>query len=234
MMKPMTKFVLAACAAMTLNAGAALAQTPGDDGYLVNNGQNVARSGFGLCWHTAEWKPGSPDDCNPAPKPVAAAPAPGPAPMAAAAPPAPVVVAQVPPPPARPLSQKISFSADALFDFDKAVLKPKGKEMLDGLVQQLDGADYGTLTATGHTDRFGTDSYNQKLSERRADAVKAYLVSKSIPATRVAVLGKGETQPVTKAGDCKGAKTAKVVACLQPDRRVDVEMSGTKTVAAAR
>jgi len=233
-MKPMTKFVLAACAAMALNSASTLAQTAGNDGYLVNNGQNVTKSGFGLCWHTSEWKPGSPDDCNPAPKPIAAAPAPAPAPMAAMAPPpAPVVVAQVPAPP-RPLSQKISFSADALFDFDKAVLKPKGKEMLDGLVQQISGADYGTLTATGHTDRFGTDNYNQKLSERRADAVKAYLVSKEIPATRIAALGKGEAQPVTKPGDCKGAKTAKVVACLQPDRRVDVEMSGSKTVAANR
>ncbi|HXC37300.1 MAG TPA: OmpA family protein [Burkholderiales bacterium] len=234
-MKPMTKFVLAACAAMALNSAAALAQTSGDDGYLVNNGQNVTKSGFGLCWHTAEWKPGSPDDCSPAPKPVAAAPAPAPAPapVAAVSPPPAPVVAQAPPP-ARPLQQKISFSADALFDFDKAVLKPKGKEMLDGLVQQISGADYGTLTATGHTDRFGTDKYNQRLSERRAGAVKAYLVSRDIPASRIEAFGKGETQPVTKPGECKGAKTAKVVACLQPDRRVDVEMSGSKTVAASR
>jgi OOP family OmpA-OmpF porin len=97
-----------------------------------------------------------------------------------------------------------------------------------GVRIQLNGATYNTIGATGHTDRFGSDTYNQKLSERRANAVKDYLVSRDIPAGRISADGKGETQPVTKAGDCLGAKSAKVIACLQPDRRVDVEVTGTQ------
>ena len=123
-----------------------------------------------------------------------------------------------------------ALSGDALFAFDKAVLKPEGKVMLDGLVTQLSGATYDNIQATGHTDRFGSNAYNQKLSERRANAVKDYLSSKDVMASRIDAQGKGETQPVTKAGDCQGAKSVKVVACLQPDRRVDIEMTGAKTV----
>jgi OOP family OmpA-OmpF porin len=134
----------------------------------------------------------------------------------------------------KPLPQKISFSGDALFAFDKSALKPEGKVMLDGLVSQLDGAAYDHIVATGHTDRFGSNAYNQKLSERRARAVKDYLVSKNVQASRIEAAGKGETQPVTRAGDCRGAKSTKVVACLQPDRRVDVEMNGTKAVTGSR
>ena len=127
--------------------------------------------------------------------------------------------------------QKISFSADALFAFDRSVLKPEGKAMLDGLADQLNGATYDVILVTGHADRFGSAKYNQKLSERRANTVKEYLVFKGIQASRIDAEGKGETQPITKAGDCKGAKSAKVIACLQPDRRVDVEMKGTKSSA---
>ncbi len=128
------------------------------------------------------------------------------------------------------MPQKISFSGDALFAFDKSVLKPEGRVLLDGLVTQLSGATYDNIQATGHTDRFGSNAYNQKLSERRANAVKDYLASKDVMASRIDAQGKGETQPVTKAGDCQGAKSVKVVACLQPDRRVDIEMTGAKTV----
>jgi len=126
------------------------------------------------------------------------------------------------------LPQQINFSADAMFAFDKAVLKPEGKAMLDDLARTLNGAQYDAVRATGQTDRFGSNQYNQKLSERRANAVKDYLVSRDIPANRINAVGMGETQPVTKAGDCLGAKSAKVIACLQPDRRVDVEVNGTK------
>ena len=80
------------------------------------------------------------------------------------------------------------------------------------------------------TDRFGSNEYNQKLSERRANTVKDYLVSKNVQASRIDAEGRGETQPVTKADDCRGAKSAKVIACLQPDRRVDVELTGAKTI----
>jgi OOP family OmpA-OmpF porin len=87
-----------------------------------------------------------------------------------------------------------------------------------------------SISAEGHTDRFGTNKYNQDLSERRVAAVKAYLVSKGIDSGTVRTTAKGETQPVTKAGDCKGAKSAKVIACLQPDRRVEIEVTGSRLV----
>jgi OOP family OmpA-OmpF porin len=147
--------------------------------------------------------------------------------------PAPVVVpapvALVPAPAAvLPMPQKMSFSADALFAFDKSELKPDGKVMLEDLARQLKGASYDAIFVTGHADRLGRDAYNQKLSERRADTVKAFLVSQNIAADRVSAKGMGETQPVTKAGDCKGNKSASVIACLQPDRRVDVEVKASK------
>jgi hypothetical protein len=84
------------------------------------------------------------------------------------------------------------------------------------------------VIAVGHADRIGSAAYNQKLSEKRAMAVKEYLVAKGIPANRVYTEGKGSKQPVTKPDQCKGAKSAKVIACLQPDRRVDIELIGTK------
>jgi OOP family OmpA-OmpF porin len=164
--------------------------------------------------------------CDPVLK-MAAAPTPAamptPAAVAPAAlmPPANVVVVA-------PMAQKISFSGDALFGFDKAVLRPESQTLLDGLVTQVNGASYDTIVVTGHTDRFGSSAYNQKLSEQRAQSVKSYLVSKNIQANRIDAIGKGETQPMTKSGDCKGAQTAKLIACLQPDRRVDIEMTGSK------
>ncbi len=236
-MKPMAKFVFAALAAMALIPATALAQDTRNQGYLVDTyGNNIATSSnSGLCWRDSDWTPArSVEPCDPTNKPMAAAPAPAPAPMAAvvaAAQPAPI---PQPAPAAAPLLQKISFSADALFAFDKSVLKPEGKAMLDDLVRQLNGATYGVISATGHTDRFGSDAYNQKLSERRADTVKEYLVSRDILASRINAEGKGETQPVTKSGDCAGAKSVKVIACLQPDRRVDVEIQGTKTLTSSR
>lgn len=218
-MKPRTRFAIAACAATALLPALALAQDSRNQGYLVDTSGQIVRSGTGLCWHTSDWTPArAVEPCDPTIKPLAAAPA-------AVAP------APVPPPPpaaAKPLPQKMSFSADALFAFDKSVLKPEGKTMLDSLVRQLEGATYDVITVTGHADRFGSNAYNQKLSERRANAVKEYLVSKDIPASRITAEGKGETQPVTKSGDCQGAKSAKVIACLQPDRRVDVDVQGAK------
>ena len=233
-MNPVAKLIIAAFAATTLSPLAVMAEGTNNPDYLVEpaSANTVVRSGFGLCWHTAEWTPSSTSEpCDPASAPVAVV----------APPPAkpPVVIAAVPPAPPAPepakaIPQKIGFSGDALFAFDKSVLKPEGKTMLDGLVSKIGGATSDTITVTGHTDRFGSNAYNQKLSERRAQAVKDYLVSKNVQAGSIGAEGKGETQPVTKASDCLGAKSAKVVACLQPDRRVDVEMTGTKIVTGSR
>ena len=151
-----------------------------------------------------------------APEPVAAVPAPEPV--------------AVMPPPAPALPTKVTFSADSLFDFDKAAVKPEGRQALDKFAADLKGASFDAITVTGHTDRIGSHDYNTKLSTRRAEAVKSYLAeSAGIPADKIAARGVDGSDPVTKPGDCKGNKaTRALIACLQPDRRVEVEVSGTK------
>ena len=125
---------------------------------------------------------------------------------------------------------KVTFSADSLFAFDKATVKPAGKQSLDKLAADLRGVNFDVITVTGHTDRIGSHAYNMGLSTRRAEAVKAYLVqSAGIPAGKIAARGTDGSDPVTKPGECKGKKaTKKLIACLQPDRRVEVEVSGTR------
>lgn len=207
----------------------AFAAGEGKKGYLVDSQNGVVRSGFGLCWHTGFWTPADAiEECDGGlAKPVAApAPAPAPEPAAPAAASAPVVVNEPAPAPApaavvapAPTAEKVTYSADAFFDFDKAVLKPEGKATLQSLVAKLKDTDIEVIVATGHTDWTGSDAYNLKLSMRRAKAVKAFLVSKGIPEARVFVEGKGESQPTadnrTKDGRAK-------------NRRVDIEVVGTK------
>jgi OOP family OmpA-OmpF porin len=162
------------------------------------------------------------------PVPVVLPPAPPPAaaPIVAAAPePVPP-----PPPPPPPPRRKVSFSADSLFVFGKDTLNPGGKEDLDRFAAELKGAQFRVITVTGHTDRLGSQDYNVKLSTRRAERVKAYLVeSAGIPAERITTLGADGSDPVTKPGECKGERrTPKLIECLQPDRRVDVEVEATQ------
>jgi OOP family OmpA-OmpF porin len=127
---------------------------------------------------------------------------------------------------------KITLAADALFDFNKAVLRAEGKAKLDEIAARGKQINLEVIIAVGHTDRIGKDAYNQKLSERRAAAVKQYLVGKGIAADRVYTEGKGKTQPVT--GDscrdlgAESGRNKKLVECLQPDRRVDIELIGTR------
>jgi len=193
-------------------------------GYATDTATKVVRNSYGECWHAGFWTPSMAiAECDPSlikqvePVKVAeATPEPAPAPA-----PAPVVVA-------KPVPQKVSFSADALFAFDKAVLKPEGMQELDGLVANLNGVDYDNIQVTGHTDRIGSDKYNQTLSEERANAVREYLISKDIPANRITAAGMGESQPVTQASDCTGPRSQKLITCLQPDRRVEIEVAGTK------
>ncbi len=206
-----------------LVSGAATAQSnnPTKEGYLVDTRGNVAKSGFGLCWHTGYWTPAlAIEECDPDLVKKAMAPAPAPQQLAAVAPP--------PPPAPKPAAAKVKLNADTLFDFDKAVLRPAGKEALDDFYAKTRDINPEVITAVGHADRFGTNAYNQNLSERRAMAVKTYLMGKGIADNRVYTEGKGETQPVTKADECKGPKSAKVIACLQPDRRVEIEVVGTR------
>ncbi|WP_434516884.1 OmpA family protein [Dechloromonas sp. ARDL1] len=210
---------------LALLAGIGFSAVAQERVYLIDQRDVVAKSGFGLCWRDGYWTPaaaaadkaGCECDKDLLPKetcePKAAA-----APAGAAAAPAGV----------KPSGEKITVAADALFDFNKAVLRPEGKAKLDDLVSKAKAIKLEVILAVGHTDRIGNDAYNQKLSEKRAAAVKEYLVAKGIEANRVYTEGKGEKQPVT--GDkCKGdKKTAALISCLQPDRRVDIEVIGTK------
>ena len=205
-----------------------MAQVNGkNQGYLVDQDFKVVTAvGGTVCVRTSDWTPARAAAaeagafCDPdlvAKKTAAPAPAPK-----AAGPATPK------PAPEKLLPQKINFSADALFDFDKADLRPEGNAMLDDLTRVLQGATYEVILAIGHADRIGSAQYNQKLSLRRADAVKKYLVEKGIAPNRVYTDGKGKTQPVTKPADCRMKNRKALIACLQPDRRVDVEVSGTK------
>ncbi len=187
--------------------------------YVIDQRNVVAKSGFGLCWRTGYWTPaaaakdpaGCECDRDLIPKEVCDPPKPA----------APVALP-------KPSAEKITVAADALFDFDKAVLRPEGKAKLDELVAKSKAIKLEVILVVGHTDRIGSAAYNLKLSDRRAAAVKSYLVSKGVEANRVYTEGKGKTQPVT--GDkCKGnAATKALIACLQPDRRADIEIIGTK------
>lgn len=167
-----------------------------------------------------------------APTPVARQYTPEPVVVAEAPPPVLVPAPMPPPPPPAPVPVpvKVSFSADSLFDFDHAVVKPAGRLELDKLAGDLRGVDYDVINVTGHTDRIGSHAYNLKLSTRRAEAVSAYLVaSGGIPSQKINAQGVNGSDPLTKPGDCVGTKTTPaLITCLQPDRRVDIEVTGKR------
>ena len=201
-----------------LFASAALATAAGAqtiDNWKNGTNELVWKNGTNeLCWRNAFWTPATAaPGCDGAlVAPVAAAPAPvvAPAPAAAPAPaPAPAPVA----------ASKVTYAADAFFDFDKSVLKPAGKAKLDDIVSKVGGLNLEVIIAVGHTDAIGTDAYNQKLSVRRAEAVKAYLVSKGIEKNRVYTEGKGEKQPVADNKTSEGRAK---------NRRVEIEVVGTR------
>ncbi|MDQ1817929.1 OmpA family protein [Massilia sp. CCM 9210] len=235
-MKKLVSLMLAASAI----AGSAMAQqsppfapvttdimaTKPNSAYVQDARGVIARDPFGLCWRTGYWTPADAvpgcdlplcvepaklenGKCVSPPEPVTPPPTPG-----AVVTPPPVVA----PPPVT--SEKVSFSADALFDFDKSVLKAEGKGKLDDLSSKLQGINLEVIIAVGHTDSVGTDAYNQKLSIRRAEAVKAYLQAKGIEANRIYTEGKGESQPVADNKSAEGRAK---------NRRVEVEVVGTRT-----
>jgi len=225
-MKKLNKVALMfAAAALASAAGAQTRVTAADGGNRVDNwvnatGDLVWKNGTNeLCWRDANWTPATAaKGCDGAL--VVAAPAP--APIAAPAPPVATPPAPAPtpaPPPPPPAATKVTYAADAFFDFDKSVLKPEGKAKLDDLVGKVKDINLEVIIAVGHTDSVGTDAYNQRLSVRRAEAVKAYLVSKGIEKNRVYTEGKGEKQPVADNKTSEGRAK---------NRRVEIEVVGTR------
>jgi OOP family OmpA-OmpF porin len=213
------KVVLAASAVVIgLVAAPAFAQAgKGTQGYVTDTRNAIVKDPYNLCWRTGYWTPAIANcECDkdllprevcepPPPKPAVAPPPPKPAPA--------------PKPAPKPVTEKVTFAADVFFDFDKAILKPEGKAKLDDLVGKLKGIALEVIIAIGHTDSIGTAEYNQKLSVRRAEAVKAYLVSKGIEPNRIYTEGKGKTQPIADNRTAEGRAK---------NRRVEIEVVGTR------
>ena len=215
----------------TIVSGFAYAASKAPNGYLADSNGNIVRSGTGECWHTGTWTkadavvPG----CDGVPEKAVSAATSGSekksgntanqssaAPAAAdksaasgsASAAAPVAA-----------SEKVTFETDALFGFDKADLQPEGKTKLEDLASKLQGTDIEIIVVTGHTDSTGPAAYNEKLSKRRANAARNFLISKGLPADRIFAKGKGEQQPI--ASNKTSAGRAK-------NRRVDIEVVGKR------
>lgn len=140
------------------------------------------------------------------------------------------VPASVPPVPPKNRVVRLTLDAALLFDFNKAVLRPTGKNELDKLLSELQDMEVDAITVVGHTDRIGSAPANRKLSQRRADSVKEYLASNHVAPGKIVARGAGSTQPITKPAECKGLKGRKLIDCLQPDRRVEIVASGGEFV----
>ncbi len=224
-----SRIILNALAMASISlAGIASAHEVPKEGYLIDSRGNVVKNNYNECWKTGYWTPAMAiEECDPdlvkKDKPKAAeakAPAPAPAPVAG---------------PDKAAFVAITLQAETLFDFDKSVLRADGKKILDdevvGKMKQYPQVEVVLLT--GHADRIGTDGYNQKLSQRRADTVKAYLVGQGVEDKRIETAAKGESEPVVSCDNVKGkasGKNKKLVECLQPNRRVMVEVRVQKPV----
>jgi OOP family OmpA-OmpF porin len=223
----------ALAASLLALSGAAVAAAPG---YVTSGGDAVAvTNAAGQCWTTIDWTPiNAAAPCHTvtrtsaAPVPVVrAAPEPAPAPA-----PAPAAAAPLAP---APVIQRITLSTDVLFRFNSAELRPGAHEKLDELAKTLEGAEVDRIVAIGHADRIASEKYNEELSRKRAEAVKDYLVKeRGVDAQRVETEGRGESQPVAQCGKMgpERASNQKLVSCLQPDRRVEIEVLGHREVAA--
>ncbi len=216
-MKKSVSILAALAITLGLSFSAAQAQTSGERVYLIDGRGEVAKNNFNQCWRTQYWTP--------------AAAATDPAGCACDGdilPKATCGGVRTEDPKVIPTGGKITLPADALFDFNKSTLRAEGKRALDNVIAQSQSLNLEVMIVVGHADRIGGAAYNKKLSDRRAASVKAYAVSKGIPANRIYAEGKGSTQPSGQTASCGTGKGAAVIACLQPDRRVNIEMIGLK------
>lgn len=214
-------FVLKCSAAALIGFAPALYTAPAAaaDGYVTQRyGDAPVRTRYGECVHDRGWQEGMRfADCEPAPVVPVAAPAPQVEPAAEAPAPAPAP---------EPIVQNVPFrlATDTFFDFDKATLHPEGQAALDDVASRLAGSDYDSITIVGHADRIGTPQYNLGLSERRANAMRDYLVAKGIDAQKISASGVGSSEPTAQCPQLRGTR---LVACLQPDRYAEVTVAGT-------
>ncbi len=217
-MKKLNKVAIAFAVATVAGSAFAAGSTINSDNWRNGHGNLIWKNGTNeLCWRDAFWTPATAaPGCDGALEAPKAAPAP--APVAAPAP-APAAKPAPAPAPAPVAAQKVTYAADAFFDFDKSVLKPEGRAKLDDLVGKIKDINLEVIIAVGHTDSVGSDAYNQRLSVRRAEAVKAYLVSKGIERNRIYTEGKGEKQPIADNRTAEGRAK---------NRRVEVEVVGTR------
>jgi OOP family OmpA-OmpF porin len=214
------------------SVGIASANDITKEGYLIDSRGNLVKNNYNECWRTGYWTPAMAiAECDPdlvkkdEPK-MAEAETPAAAPAAA-----PVPVAG----PEKAAFVPITLQAETLFDFDKSVIHAHGKKILDDEVvgKMKEYPQVEVVLVTGHADRIGTDAYNQKLSQRRANAVKDYLVGQGVEGKRIETAAKGESEPVVSCDNVKGkasGKNRKLVECLQPNRRVMVEIEVQKPV----
>lgn len=231
------KNLLAAVSAVLLAAFVSTAAAEDKSGYWVNSEGTVWRSGFGLCWRAGYWTPAlaiaecDPDLVAKPAEPASPAAEPEPAPPAAEPEPEPESPAPEPEPmgPEKPAFEKFTFSAETLFAFDRADIRPDAAGILGGVVEKMNKyPEVELILVTGHTDRIGTDAYNQKLSERRAIAVRNYLMAKGVDGGRIEAAGRGESEPVASCSNVKGKENHSnkaLIKCLQPNRRVVIEIA---------
>ena len=203
-----------------LASGTAMASEAHIHGYTVSGqSQEVVRNNYGECWKNTYFDKATQGrvECGDAVEPAPVAPV--------------AVVEQAP----QYVDETVSLSAKTLFGFDKDVLRAEAQDNLKVLAQRLGQTNVQSVRVEGHTDFMGSEKYNQALSERRANVVANYLVSNGVPASKTSAVGLGESQAQMTQVAKLGAKASKakkreaLIACIEPDRRVDVKIRSIVT-----